>query len=312
MNTTLFHVLNLGAGVQSTKLALDFEAGRIMDDAGAPVRLTAAVFADTQDEPADVYRHLEWLMKSVRTYPIQVCTKGRLSDDLKNGVNSTGQRFASIPAFTKGSGARGQMQRQCSKEYKIEVIDRHIRRNILGLQAGRPVPVGKAVIQYLGISLDECGRAVRVMRNRAPKKYREQANRQDYGRLLAFFDTRRWRFRFPLVDQFITRAGCLKDLANRVPHQTPRSACVFCPYHDDFEWSRLKESPDADDWRRAVEVDHSLRAPGNIVNRNMEQPMYLHGSCQPLDLVQFNTTPDPRRAQLALNFSADCLGMCGL
>ena len=51
------HVLSLGAGVQSSTLALMAAAGEVtpMPD--------AAIFADTQAEPAGVYRWLDWLEK---------------------------------------------------------------------------------------------------------------------------------------------------------------------------------------------------------------------------------------------------------
>jgi hypothetical protein len=49
------HILSLGAGVQSSTLALMAAAGEV-----TPMP-TAAIFADTQDEPASVYRWLDWL-----------------------------------------------------------------------------------------------------------------------------------------------------------------------------------------------------------------------------------------------------------
>jgi hypothetical protein len=58
-----------------------------------------AIFADTQEEPEPVYAHLEWL-KSLGGPPILTDTAGKLGDDLIRGKNSTGERFASIPAFT--------------------------------------------------------------------------------------------------------------------------------------------------------------------------------------------------------------------
>ena len=55
------------------------------------------------------------------------------------------------------------------------------------------------------------------------------------------------------------------------------------------------------------------RTPGNIVNRNLNQQLFLHSSCQPLELVQFDPTPPSQRTvQMRLNFSAECEGMCGL
>jgi hypothetical protein len=123
------HVLNLGAGVQSTTLYLMFARGHM------PVPLDCAIFADTGDEPAAVYRHLEWL-KSLHGPPILVRSRGVLSADLMRGENSRGKRFASIPAYTMipGSEEEGRTRRQCSAEYKVEVIERSIRREVVGLE----------------------------------------------------------------------------------------------------------------------------------------------------------------------------------
>ena len=51
------HFLNLGAGVQSTALFLMSIDG---DEPLVP-RYDAAIFADVQEEPDDVYKHLDWL-----------------------------------------------------------------------------------------------------------------------------------------------------------------------------------------------------------------------------------------------------------
>ena len=128
----LLRVLNLGAGVQSTTLYLMACNGELAFD--------VAIFADTQEEPQEVYRHLDWL-KSLGVCgapPIVTATAGRLGEDLIHGRNTTGQRFAAIPAFTTSDGGktRGMTKRQCSKEYKTEVIARCIRREVLGLKVG--------------------------------------------------------------------------------------------------------------------------------------------------------------------------------
>lgn len=283
--TRELNVLSLGAGVQSTALYLMFMRGDI------PIKLDAAIFADTQDEPADVYAHLEWL-KSLNGPEIIVGTAGRLSDHLKNGTNSTGQRFASIPAFTtRDEGANvGKVKRQCSKEYKVDVIGKLMRRVLCGCAPGRS-PRGVKVNQFIGISLDEAGRAARLERRPPPR----------------YLTRRYW-----LIEQNLTRADCVNYLADKVPHQTPRSACVFCPYHSDFEWNRQRiEAPE--DFAKSVEVDRILRMEGVVVNRQMDQTMYLHRSCQPLELVQFDTSPPKSRAaQTVMNFAEECEGVCGV
>ena len=309
-----FHILNLGAGVQSTALALMFDAGEIKDENGDSITLTAAYFADTGDEPQAVYRHLEWIQATIKTFPIHVRSKGRLSDDLSRGVNSTGQRFASIPAFTNVDGGLakdvGRTRRQCSREYKIEVIEAAIKSEILALSPGRRLTKEMRVVQYLGISMDEIGRAVRVMRGRAGTKDRDAAKSWPYHKLIEYQKTLRWCNAFPLVEMDVTRGMCLQYLAGRVPHETPRSACVQCPYHSDAEWLKIKSV--SEDWALAVQVDRSLRIPGNIVNRNMDQKLYLHRSCQPLELVVFNPKPSIRETQLSMSFAGECEGVCGV
>jgi hypothetical protein len=281
-----------------------------MNQADYPVALTAAYFADTQDEPVAVYDHLQWIRKTVTRYPINIVTKGRLSDHLRIGQNSTGHRFASIPAFTlRPDNTEGKVRRQCSSEYKIEPITKAIREHI-GAIPRRRIPKDAEVVQYLGISADEAGRAVRVMRNELPEKVKPQAKRWNYRDLQDLFAERPWRFSFPLVDRGETRADCISWLEGRVPHKTPRSACVYCPFHDDDEWQAVKDVPE--DWALAVDVDRALRIPGNVVNRNMDQQLFLHRSCEPLEFVILNPVEDPRKAQLSMSFSGECLGVCGV
>jgi hypothetical protein len=312
-------VLNLGAGVQSTTIYLmACENRRVLDMRAAaalpggeglspfePLPFPAvgevnfAIFADTQDEPEEVYRHVEWL-QGLNGVPIFVRTKGRLSADLRNGTNSTGGRFASIPAFTApdrpmgytGPVEEGRLRRQCTKEYKLEVIDRTIRREILNRRPRQRVPKDFKVRQIIGISQDEKGRATRLY---------ERIHEEGIHWL---------ELDFPLLTMNMAREHCVEWLEPRVPHKCPRSACVFCPFHDDLEWLRIKSNPR--DWALAVEVDESLRIPGNVVNRNMEQKLYLHRSCQPLVQIEFDPTPNAKKAQKFLNFSNECLGMCGV
>lgn len=282
-------VLNLGAGVQSTTLYLMYLKGVLTP------QIDYAIFADTQDEPDEVYRHLEWL-QSLNGPPILVRTKGRLSEHLKRGVNSTGQRFVSIPAFTVGEGeedTEGKLKRQCSKEYKTEVIDRAIRRELLGLKPRQRVRKNTSVTQIFGISLDEGGRALRIRRRLKEQKWIKPE--------------------FPLIEQlFFVRAHCLEWLSehSNMPHPPPRSACVYCPFHSDPEWLRLKGS--AKDWALAVEVDEALRKPGNVVNRKLDQSLYLHRTCKPLVQIEFDPNQSPRDRQTNLNFARECTGMCGI
>jgi hypothetical protein len=87
-------ILSLGAGVQSTTLALMAAHGGIgpMPD--------CAIFADTGWEPKAVYEHLAWLRSpNVLPFPVHIVSAGDLRADLIAGAR--GERWASIPAFTR-------------------------------------------------------------------------------------------------------------------------------------------------------------------------------------------------------------------
>lgn len=276
------HVLSLGAGVQSTCLYLMGMHGYL------PFKIEAAVFADTQEEPTPVYKHLQWL-KSLGGPTIHEATAGSLGEDLLHGRNSTGQRFASIPAFTKAPGDKqeGRLRRQCSKEYKTEVIEKAIRYQVLGLKPRQRVPAGVEVVSVIGFSLDEAGRAKR-MRERMVKKPR-----------------RGWSARFPLLEFNMTRADCVRHMERyNIPHAVPRSACTFCPHRTDLEWQLLKDT-DPQGWERAIQIDRALRG-GAVAQRGCEKPIYIHKSCVPLEEVKL--VPKIReRAQ----FHDECEGVCG-
>ena len=94
--------LSLGAGVQSTTLALMAASGEIM-----PMP-DAAIFADTQAEPAKVYEHLDWLMgPGILPFPVIVVTAGSLLADLYDPRaverEARGRRFLSAPRRPGGA-----------------------------------------------------------------------------------------------------------------------------------------------------------------------------------------------------------------
>ena len=70
----MINVLSLGAGVQSSTLAMMFAKGELkpMPD--------FAVFADTQGEPKTVYQWLDWLETQL-PYPVYRISKGNLAEE---------------------------------------------------------------------------------------------------------------------------------------------------------------------------------------------------------------------------------------
>lgn len=279
----MLRILNLGAGVQSTTLYLWAIDGQLEID--------RAIFADTGDEPESVYKHLQFLL-SLNGPPIDIvkACENSLGDNLVKGMNSTGQRHVSIPTFLSlGDGAAPALgRRQCTAEYKIRPIDQRVRQ-LCGLEKGQRCREQLAV-QIMGLSFDEPKRVANVK-----------------GR----FESIAWsKPEFPLFDEYMTRADCVNYLEKRLPnYEVPRSACVYCPFHSDEEWLRVKENPT--DWARAVEIDEAIRDKTSMCNTNMRATQYLHRSCLPLVEVDLQAKAPDKQGRI--NFSTfDCEGMCGV
>lgn len=141
-------VLSLGAGVQSTTVALMAAAGELpMPD--------CAIFADTQWEPAAVYRHLDWLETQL-PFPVHRVTAG----DIRDTIGS--ERYDDIPWHVPG----GMGRRQCTKVFKLYPIRRKVRELL-----GGKTPAGGCVM-WVGISTNEAHRmkqsTVAYIRNQWP------------------------------------------------------------------------------------------------------------------------------------------------
>lgn len=276
--TTVKNIISLGAGVQSSAMALMAACGELtpMPD--------CAIFADTGAEPKGVYDWLNWLEKQL-PFPVYRVSAGNLRDDL---LSTEPGRSASIPAFTEFRGNIGMTRRQCTREYKVEPIQQAVRK-LIGLKPGERGPKTVAVRQWIGISLDEMQR----MKD-SGKSYIENV--------------------WPLIDKRITRQHCLDWMAARGYPKPAKSACTFCPYHDDSMWRDMKLN-DPESFASAVEVDRALRGPAEVrAKRAMDGAMYIHRSCKPLELVDFRSAEDIGQKRLWPDegFQAECEGMCGV
>jgi hypothetical protein len=270
-STIKLRVLSLGAGVQSTTLALMAAHGEIgpMPD--------CAIFADTGWEPKAVYEHLAWLMSpNVLPFTVHMVSDGNIRDGLVRGAQ--GERWASIPAFTRSaSGKVGMIRRQCTKELKIVRIRRKVRE-LVGI-AGKRSPSHPVVEQWIGISFDEI---VRMKMSMEP-----------------------WQVnRFPLVEMGMTRRNCLHWLERNGYPAPPKSSCIGCPYHSNTLWRQMREE-DQEAWDDAVAIDRLIRTGF----RNLRDEVFLHRSCVPLDEADLDTLAD--KGQLDL-FADECDGMCGV
>lgn len=249
MVTELIHVLSLGAGVQSSTLALMAALGRIK-----PMP-QFAIFADTGWEPAAVYEWLAWLETQL-PYPVVCVQKGNMREDQINArMRST--RWVSLPYFVDAGGHReGRIRRQCTAEYKIEPIETYLKREVLGLKPRQRSPCEVRIVQWRGISADEAQRM---------KPSRE-----------------RWvEVRYPLAMELgMTRNDCLRWMERHGYPRPPRSACIGCPFHSNDEWRAMRDNR-PDEWADAVQFDFAIRDAGGMRGRS-----YLHRSLLPLDQAE--------------------------
>lgn len=268
------HILSLGAGVQSSTLALMAAHGQVK---GYPV-LDAAIFADTQDEPKSVYRWLEWLeaeiAKSPNPFPVHRVTAGKLSDKVL--IDGKGD----VPFHLKSAdGEIGiSKRRACTADFKLTPILRKARE--LGNVPRKTKDHAPHVTQWIGISLDEI--------------YRMKPSRD-------WWASNCW----PLVDMRMSRHDCKRWMESMGYPEPPRSSCVFCPFHNNHEWRRLRDQePEA--WAQAVDFDKRARESMKRSGR-IKAAAYIHKQCVPLEEADI----DEDSAQMNF-FQNECLGMCGV
>lgn len=271
------NVLSLGAGVQSSVLALMSADGKIP-------RFDCAIFADTQSEPASVYAWLEFLENTV-PFPIHRVTAGSLEArevTVRESKRNPGKLWMknSIPAFVKKpDGKLGMLGRKCTLDFKITPITRKLRE-LVGI---KKAPKDKSLLlvnQAIGISLDESLR-MKPSRESWIKHY------------------------WPLVELGMTRKDCLAWMKQHRYPEPPRSACRFCPFHSDAEWTRLKRDEPAE-FELAVQFEQRLQEAAFGVLTGVP---FLHSTAVPLDQVTFKNALGHQQVDM---FNNECEGLCGV
>src|SRR5574341_792467 len=317
-------VISPGAGWQATTLALLAVRGILtpMPD--------LAIFADTGEEPRAVYEHLVRLcgmsvkphpddarrlvaltgryQAGVLPFPVEVAAawapggtgkalaQGPLGDQIIKATRHESGFHSRPPFFVIANGKKGMIRRQCTGDYKIDVITAVVRR-ALGLRFRQRWPKEIRVEQWIGISTDEATRMKPFMM----RPRRKGDTPRPHPTL---------RARWPLAMELgMSRADCgrwlqehwVKLYGNPMP---PKSACTFCPFHENARWRDLRDN-DPGGWARAIEIDAAIRK--GLTSKALTGEMYVHRSCKPLADVDLSAHTED---QLNL-FENECEGMCG-
>lgn len=260
--------LSLGAGVQSSALY-------ILSAQGKAPKADVAIFADTQDEPQYVYEQLGRLMSWGAVHggaPVKIVSKGRLSELQLTTTRSF------VPMFVDNDGRRGFLRRKCTREFKVEPIEKEVRAQ-LGFGRGQRVQGRATATGMIGISRDEIQRM-------KPAR-------------MAWIE-----HIFPLVDLGMRRADCSRVVEEAGLPTPLKSACVFCPFKDTASWMWLRrEHPE--EFEKACQFDEAIRDGSR---HGIRHKAFLHSSLKPLrqvDLVD-------RQGDLFDGFQNECEGMCGV
>lgn len=266
-------ILSLGAGVQSSTLAMLIEKGKVpMVDAG--------IFADVGAEPDNVIEWLNWLKTKV-SYPIYVVQWRNLKEDLINVTLGKEKRIP-IPFFSlSDDNKKGMNRRQCTADYKIKPVTQKIRE-LLGLKKGERRKDNMEVELLMGISLDE----VQRMKVNQIKYIKNQ---------------------YPLIDMRWNRNDCIKWFNKNFNKTPPRSACTFCPFHNNNEWQRVKQNKK--EWEEVVKLEKAFRDNRELISKTsgIKDKIFFHRECKPIEEINFDGNED----QLDL-FNNECEGMCGI
>lgn len=214
-------ILSYGAGTPSTTLALmsceNIRHGPPYPNPKVPI-YDAVIFCDLHSEPSWVYAQAE--------FTAAVCQAAGIpfywldSDLYGDFTNNFGRaRTACLPFWTLSEdGKRGRMPRQCTYDYKIKVIEKFVRYELLFYRPRqRTIPLDiHAHRLHMGIMWEERQRA-------KESKQRLFVNR------------------YPLVEMGWTRAECYKYNKEIWSMETRASCCLFCPFHTNFFYHYIRE-----------------------------------------------------------------------
>ncbi|MEG1256882.1 hypothetical protein [Clostridium sp.] len=229
-------ILSCGAGMQSTALALmSCEKKKYGDDIYPEVPIYDAIlFCDLGEEPRWVYDQVYFIQCACEDVgiPFYVLESNLHSHYVENFGKA---RVVSIPFWTiDESGKKGKMMRNCTLDYKINVMQKFIRSNLLGYKKGQHTRSEdlKAHEMHLGFSVEE--------------KHRCKDNPH-----------KMFVNKFLLCDMNLERKDNYAYIKDVWGLETKASACTFCPFHRNYFFKHLKANYQ-EEYIKLIEFDDLL------------------------------------------------------
>lgn len=192
------------------------------------------VFCDLGKEPPWVLNQVEFIQKSCEDSGIKFkVIKSPLYTDYLEDFGK--KRVVSIPFWTIGpDGKKGKMMRNCTMDYKIGLIQKYVRWELLGYKKGqRTKPEDlKAHEMHIGFSAEE------------KRRCSENPHKMFVNH-------------FPLVEMGLERKDNYAYIRDVWGLKTKASACTFCPFHRNYFFQHIKEK-EPKEYKELVEFDEML------------------------------------------------------
>lgn len=267
MTDRVFRSLSLGAGQQSTALAIACVLGLEVADGGVRYSFPSVdriAFADTGNEMPQTYDHLDrfggWLRE--RGHELHVVRATERRGENSRGFGGLAQRVADrasglapgspgIPHFSRDEdGVQVRSRQHCTWDFKSVPLDRATKR----AADGRPVEV------LIGYSLEESHRMAEA-RSHWPNG---------------------WRFRYPLIEARVRRAWSVAVCEEHLGYAPTSSACWHCPHRPATGMGSFAEIRDTDPetWRKVIEFDRVIR---DGTKRGLRGDWFLTRHCLPIE-----------------------------
>lgn len=222
-------VLSCGAGMQSTALALMSCANKLIlenrsGDFGfvyedkVPV-YDVVLFCDLGLEPSWVYDQVHFIQSACEWAGIPFyILKSNLYEDYLHDFGN--KRVVSIPFWSVDeNGKKGKMMRNCTLDYKINIMQKFVRQEILGYLKGQRTRDEdiKAHEMHLGFSKEE------------ERRCKENPHKMFVNK-------------FPLCEMNLVRADNYAYIKDVWGLDTKASACCFCPFHTNYFFDFMKRN----------------------------------------------------------------------
>lgn len=187
------------------------------------------------------------------------------------------------PKTGKQKAKKGRMPRICTMDYKINLVMRYVKYNILGFKPRERLQDCdiKRHEMHIGFSYEE---KKRVKENPHPLFVNH----------------------FPLVEMELERKDNYAYLRDRWGIETVASACLFCPYRTNYFFNYIK-TEEPDNYKKVVKFDDMLRErkPYTRPGVNFNSKLYVSKSRKPIKELKCEECQDietfPYKDQMVWN-----------